>query len=382
VEGKAERVARELNRLMNSFSFLVGRRETIRLVLLALISRQHIYMISPPGTGKTMTDAVARAFGLRHVYYLFHYDTKLEDIVYSPIIRREPVNDGERIVVEYELKDPGLGTADVFFADEMFKAPTPVLNALLGAMNERRINLGTTTVKIPLRTLVAASNELPADADALLDRFLFRHFIRYLPKDSWADYLVTYWRIHKEGVPQVKADPKVLDDAHSLMWNVDVFTVMEDYMRILEKLEDKGITVSDRRKGRILQAIAASAVMDGRMTAEPQDLQVLVYTVPANEDEYATVVKEVDDYLGGLLAVREELEKLAGKLKSEAARIPSMNNKELAELVEITIPHIVSKASRVDFPSLTRHVEEIKRVAEDVREKAIDALARKALGVA
>ena len=141
---QVEEIGRELQKVVSTYSReFVGRERTLRLIMLALITKQHIYMVSPPGTGKTMMERVARSFGMTVFYYLYSYDVKLEDIVYDVVIRKVPVDGGgEKIALDYELKNPGLGTCDIHFADEMFKAPTAVLNALLGAMNERRLTLG------------------------------------------------------------------------------------------------------------------------------------------------------------------------------------------------------------------------------------------------
>ncbi len=71
-----------------------------------------------------------------------------------------------------------LPTADVAFIDEIFKANSSVLNALLTLLNERAFDNGAGRVRVPLLCLVGASNELPEseELDALYDRFLLRRF--------------------------------------------------------------------------------------------------------------------------------------------------------------------------------------------------------------
>lgn len=69
-----------------------------------------------------------------------------------------------------------LPTAEVAFVDEIFKANSAILNALLTLLNERLFDNGNKRLQAPLMTLIGASNELPEseELDALYDRFLIR----------------------------------------------------------------------------------------------------------------------------------------------------------------------------------------------------------------
>ena len=81
---------------------------------------------------------------------------------------------------EYVRQTNGyLPTAEVAFVDEIFKANSAILNALLTLLNERLFDNGHSRLKVPLLTLIAASNELPEseELDALYDRFLIRRHV-------------------------------------------------------------------------------------------------------------------------------------------------------------------------------------------------------------
>ena len=70
-----------------------------------------------------------------------------------------------------------LPTADVVFLDEIWKAGPSIQNALLTVLNEKVYLNGKEEMRLPLKLVVAASNELPAEGenlDALWDRFLVR----------------------------------------------------------------------------------------------------------------------------------------------------------------------------------------------------------------
>jgi len=81
---------------------------------------------------------------------------------------------------EYVRQTEGyLPTAEVAFVDEIFKANSAILNALLTLLNERLFDNGNQRLEAPLMCLIGASNELPEseELDALYDRFLLRRSV-------------------------------------------------------------------------------------------------------------------------------------------------------------------------------------------------------------
>jgi MoxR-like ATPase len=78
-----------------------------------------------------------------------------------------------------------LPSAKIAFLDEIFKANSAILNSLLTIINERVYQNGTDVLKVPLLSILAASNELPSKSQtelaALYDRFLIRQHVDYLP---------------------------------------------------------------------------------------------------------------------------------------------------------------------------------------------------------
>ncbi len=72
-----------------------------------------------------------------------------------------------------------LPTSEIAFVDEIFKANSAILNALLTLLNERMFDNGNQRLEAPLLCLIGASNELPEseELDALYDRFLVRRTV-------------------------------------------------------------------------------------------------------------------------------------------------------------------------------------------------------------
>ncbi len=87
----------------------------------------------------------------------------------------------ERLTTAY------LPTASIAFLDEIFKANSAILNALLTLLNERELDNGAKRVRTPLVAVIGASNELPdgEELDALFDRFLLRLHVGPVTKDAF-----------------------------------------------------------------------------------------------------------------------------------------------------------------------------------------------------
>ncbi|MFT4622574.1 MAG: MoxR-like ATPase [Myxococcota bacterium] len=78
----------------------------------------------------------------------------------------------------------------------MFLGSTAILNTLLGLLAERTFRRGNTSLAVPLRVCVGASNALPNTPAlaAFSDRFLLRVFVDPIPDPQLEDLLAAGWR--------------------------------------------------------------------------------------------------------------------------------------------------------------------------------------------
>eukprot|EP00977_Amphora_coffeiformis_P017874 scaffold5999_cov149-Amphora_coffeaeformis.AAC.11 len=151
---------------------LVEREEESRLVVLGLISREHVLLLGPPGTGKSaLGRRLSKLCEGKFFQRLLTRFTTPEEI-FGPLSLRALEND------EYRRCTEGfLPTASVAFLDEIFKANSAILNTLLTILNERQFDNGAGKRETcQIRCVVGASNEMPEtdELDALYDRFLLR----------------------------------------------------------------------------------------------------------------------------------------------------------------------------------------------------------------
>ncbi|GLC61752.1 hypothetical protein PLESTB_001799100 [Pleodorina starrii] len=153
---------------------LLERDVEVRLLLLAALCCEHLLLLGPPGTAKS--ELSARLSSLCGGTYFERLLTRFSvpEELFGPLSMKGLEND------LYVRQINGyLPTAEVAFVDEIFKANSAILNALLTLLNERLFDNGNQRLRAPLLCLVGASNEMPEseELDALYDRFLIRRTV-------------------------------------------------------------------------------------------------------------------------------------------------------------------------------------------------------------
>ncbi|MEO9515885.1 MAG: AAA family ATPase [Paracoccaceae bacterium] len=282
---------------------LVERRLLFELVVLGLITREHVLFIGPPGTGKSAAvKSAAEQFQGRYFEYLVGRFTEPSELFGA--LDLAALKDGEVRPVTHNM----LPEANIAFLDEIFLGSTAILNTLLGVLNERQYRRGTFEKDVPLWSCVAASNALPEDPmlQAFADRFLLTSFIEPVSEENLTALLTAGWTqaqgelgTQSEGtkIPLTAQDLETLTRATG---QIDLSDVLESYAHILRKLRVSGLVLSDRRLVKGQKLIAAAALLAGRTKASLADLWPVVYMV---QDK--GLQTEVKDLLAAELAKGE-----------------------------------------------------------------------------
>jgi MoxR-like ATPase len=272
---------------------LIERDAEIDVTLTALVCREHVLLVGPPGCAKSLLlDAVMRWLGGRTFGCLLTRFTTPEEL-FGPVSVAGLKADEYRRITAGKLPE-----ADGCFLDEVFKGSSAILNTLLRILNERTFDNGRAVVPVPLRLCVAASNEWPAQQEngkelaALFDRFLLRKAVRPILSQTGRQKLL--WR--RDHAPKLTTSITAaeLDHAHSealtLPWTTEA---KEAFETILRELAKEGIQPGDRRQFKSVAACQAFAYLAGSVQVEPEHLEVLAHTLwddPAEQPEKAARV--------------------------------------------------------------------------------------------
>jgi MoxR-like ATPase len=274
----------------------IGREEEALVLTLAIMTAEHTILVGEPGTAKSaMARRAADLVKARFFKYLLTRYTDPDEL-FGPL-DIAALREGKYVRISVNR----LPEAEIVFLDEIFNASSAILNTLLTLMNERVIYDGYREVQVPLWTLISASNTVPEEPEyrALYDRFLLRHFVKPVSEDKWGELLDAAWRIEKEGYRAVEPllSMRELREIYDVIFNVDLSSIKDKLVKLYAAIEDQGVHISDRRKGKALKVIAAHSLLHGRSKAVEEDLVVLKYVAPQTAEEaektYIVLLEEV-----------------------------------------------------------------------------------------
>jgi MoxR-like ATPase len=262
---------------------LVEREDTLKTALLTVLAGENLVLIGPPGTGKSLiARRIAKSFAHSSdnkndngyfEYLLTKFSTPEE--IFGPLSITELKAD------RFKRNTAGyLPTVKIAFLDEIFKASSSILNALLTILNERIYHNGAEPQTVPLQALIAASNELPNDQEelsALYDRFLVRSFVGYVSQDNLP-------RLFEKAETMPAPTQLTTADLKNIQTNIESVTIPSEIVQAMQHIwvqhketfkEDRRERLSDRRLKKVIKLLCVSAATNGRSQVDLSDVFLL-----------------------------------------------------------------------------------------------------------
>ena len=264
---------------------IVGKQETIELMMIAVLCRGHVLIEDVPGVGKTtLASALARSLDCSFKRIQFTPDITPSDITGFTIANFKT---GE---MEYR---PGMIMSQIVLADEINRTSPKTQSSLLEVMEEGQVSVDGVTYAVPKPFIVLATQNpvgfvgtypLP---EAQLDRFFMRVSIGYPSADEEAEILDRY-----------ASGKRPIADLKPICTSGDILRLQQEVENVYSAKEIRSyiaaIAAASRKTGALqlgvstraaislLRASQASALLDGRDYVSPEDVRRMAEPVLAH----------------------------------------------------------------------------------------------------
>ncbi len=259
---------------------LYEKNHLLALGVLCAIAGESYFLLGLPGTAKSEVSRRLKMIfkdATSFEYLMSRFSTP--DEIFGPVSikKLKDMDTYERMVEGY------LPSADVVFLDEIWKAGPAIQNSLLTVLNEKIFTNGRTKINLPMKLLVAASNEIPevgSGLEAIWDRFIVR-----VISESVKDENNFYKMLRGEQNVTINIPDKLLITENVFaQWQNEIqkVTLPDDIMLYLTQLRklfsqntENKIYVSDRRWVKIGKLLRTSAFLNDRISVDWSDLMLL-----------------------------------------------------------------------------------------------------------
>lgn len=256
---------------------IVGKRETIELLMVALLCEGHVLIEDVPGTGKTM---LARAISIS-LGGLFKRLQCTPDLMPNDVTGVSVFN---QQTADFEFR-PGPVFVNILLADEINRATPRTQSALLEAMQEQQVTVDGITRQLPRPFLVLAT-ENPIEyegtfplPEAQLDRFLMQISVGYPGGSDEKSILNNLRREHPINKIEQVVDGEKIMTLRERIWEVHVEEIVQEYIINLisatRNHPDLALGASPRGSLALYKTAQALAAMRGRDYVIPDDIKYL-----------------------------------------------------------------------------------------------------------
>ena len=270
---------------------IIGQKDIIRNVLIAIFADGNVLLEGMPGMGKTqLVKTIGKVLNLKFSRIQFTPDLMPADVVGTNIV----VKENDNTVFKFE-KGPVF--TNLLLADEINRATPKTQSALLEAMGEKTVTVGKKTYDMQKPFMVLATQN-PVEQEgtyplpeAQLDRFLFKLNVEFPNLEELKeimDLTLTNAKTEinavlegdeilkiREAIREVKLADSVKEYALKLI--LSTHPEIEEGAEIVKKYVEAG--ASPRAAQGIISGAKVRAVMEGRLNVSFEDIKALAYPV-------------------------------------------------------------------------------------------------------
>lgn len=260
---------------------IIGQREVIRQVMLALLTGGNLLLEGMPGLGKTMlVRTVSQVFRLSFKRIQFTPDLMPSDVTGTNIMVRQEGSSSFRF-------EKGPVFANLVLADEINRATPKTQSALLEAMQEHTVTVGTESHRLEEPFLVLATqNPIEQEGtyplpEAQLDRFLLKVLVGF-PSREELRAIVDLTEGRQALQIESRMDADELLKARDLISQIPIAGPVMDYILelVMATHEENGYIregASPRAAQAIVRAARARAFLEGRLNVSFDDVKQVAY---------------------------------------------------------------------------------------------------------
>ncbi len=262
---------------------IIGQREVIRQVMLALLSGGNVLLEGMPGLGKTMlVRTIAQVFRLSFKRIQFTPDLMPGDVTGTNIMVKEEGNSSFRF-------ERGPVFANLVLADEINRATPKTQSALLEAMQEHTVTVGNESHRLEEPFFVLATqNPIEQEGtyplpEAQLDRFMFKVLVMFPGKEELRGIVEMTEGLKRPEIRSLISGEELLE-VRRLISGMPIADAVMDYILELVMATHEANPyiregASPRAAQSLIRSARARAFMEGRLNVSFEDVQKMAYPV-------------------------------------------------------------------------------------------------------
>jgi len=346
----------------------VEREIEVQLLIAAILAKQNILFIGEPGVAKSLLiDLLVERVDAGVFTLLMAKDTP-SDQVLGPVSLAALEKDEFKRITTGKLPEANIG-----WIDEIFKANSTVLNAMLKIINEGKFDNNGHSVELDFWSMIGASNELPgpdrSDLNAFRDRFpttkLVQHVRTTAGLTEVIDGQLTRFaggRVAKQ-VTQVTTDE--LRQAQEAVTHIGVpDQVKRSLIELRTRAEGENLRISVRRMFGGLTMMMANAWLTDRQDVSAEDLKLFEHVLWSDPEDHNTAYELTLEYAG---QVAKKASKLRGEFEEQQRALSDLQT-QMPTDGSVPTSELMGEIGRVSN-MLKKLDERVNTAVEDAQEE-------------